>query len=167
MNIYSEEKSRTSSQILSKTVAVSSYDKQYFEIFNTWRRYDLLTTIFTTFGLFIAILNYELDILNKKMIIYNINLLEQNKIVNAMESDIFINGYNIPIRYLMAVTTILSIVSLVLRHQQKVKWINEYFNLSLQREKHHAARSLHYYYNQAIMGNSDDLMQSRKDFLVK
>lgn len=84
-----------------------------------------------------------------------------------MDTDRFRDGHTVPTRYLMAVTTILSIASLVARHKQKIKWINEYFNLALKREKHHAARSLHYYYNQAIMGDSDDLMQSRKDVLIK
>lgn len=125
-------------------------------IFNTWRKYDLLTTIFTTSGLILAIVNYEVDISNKKMRIYDVDIVKE--VANAMETDRFRDGHTIPTRYLMAVATILSVISLVARHKQKVKWINEYFNLALKREKHHAARSLHYYYNQAIMGDSDDLL---------
>lgn len=57
-------------------MTVGPDDKEYFVIFNTWRKYDLLTTIFTTCGLFLAILNYEVDISNKKMIIYDIDVIE-------------------------------------------------------------------------------------------
>ena len=59
-------------------------------------------------------MNYELDIYNKKMVIYDVDLV--NRVNNAMESDRFNDGHTIPTRYLMVLFTILSIMSLVARH---------------------------------------------------
>ena len=79
-----------------------------------------------------------------------------------METDRFTNGSTMFFRYLILLTTILAIICLIARHKYKILWINKYFNLALKREKNYNDRSLNYYYNQAIVGDFDDLTESKK-----
>ena len=37
-------------------------DKQFHEIFNNWRRFDILTAVFSMTGLVLAVTNYEIDV---------------------------------------------------------------------------------------------------------
>lgn len=41
--------------------------KNYMRLFNSWRRYDSLATIFSILSLILAIVNYEIDIYQKKV----------------------------------------------------------------------------------------------------
>ena len=36
--------------------------KNYMKLFNSWRRYDSLATVFSIISLVLAIINYELDV---------------------------------------------------------------------------------------------------------
>ena len=66
-------------------------DKEYFVIFNYWRRYDFLSALFAFIGLLFAIINYEIDISNKDLIIYDVDLIT-TKYKDAMETDRFLDG---------------------------------------------------------------------------
>lgn len=121
-------------------------DKEYFRIFNYWRRYDLAANLFALSGLIIALINYESDISNKSLVIYDVDEI-MSKYENAMQTDRFKIGHTVMLRYLILLTTGLSILCLIARHQYKIKWMNKYFNQALIREKQHADSSLNFYYN--------------------
>ena len=164
INIYSGER-----DILEKTKKPRQQiteDKEYFRIFNYWRRYDLAATGFALCGLALALVNYEIDISNKDYVIYDVDVIT-TKYDDAMQTDRFKDGHSVLLRYFILITTALAIVCLVARHQYKIKWMNKYFNPALTREKRHADRSLNFYYNQAIVGDGDELMESKKDVLIK
>ena len=38
--------------------------KNYMKLFNSWRRYDSLATVFSILSLILAVINYEVDIYN-------------------------------------------------------------------------------------------------------
>ena len=164
INIYSGER-----DILEKTKKPRQQiieDKEYLRIFNNWRRYDLPATVFALSGLILALINYEMDISNKDYVIYDVDVIT-TKYEDAMQTDRFRVGHSVLLRYFILITTILAIVCLVARHQYKIKWMNKYFNQALIREKRHADRSLNFYYNQAIVGDGDELLESRRDILIK
>ena len=47
--------------------------KNYQKLFNSWRRYDIMATVFSIAGLLLAMINYELDVYNN-----NISLMIDN-----------------------------------------------------------------------------------------
>ena len=108
--------------------------------------YDLLATIFAFIGLVCAIVNYEIDILNRNLTIYDVDVIAANNI-KALETDRFRDGHTQLFRYCILFTTILAFFCLIVRHLYKIQWINKYFNLALKKEMHHNARSLTYFYN--------------------
>ena len=42
--------------------------KNYMKLFNSWRRYDSLATVFSILSLILAVINYEIDIYNNQII---------------------------------------------------------------------------------------------------
>ena len=42
--------------------------KNYGKLFNSWRRYDSLTTFFSCLSLILAMLNYEIDIFKGRVL---------------------------------------------------------------------------------------------------
>jgi len=128
--------------------------------------YDTLATIFAFSGLICAIVNYEVDIGNRKLIIYEVDIITKNY-KNALDTDRFRDGNTALFRYFILLTTILAFFCLIIRHLYKIQWINKYFNLALKKEMNHNARSLTYFYNQAIVGDYEDLTDSKKNNLIK
>lgn len=56
------EKSNNKEEIIKEILSQSH--KQYHLIYQTWRSYDLITSIFSTIGLILSIILYEIEISN-------------------------------------------------------------------------------------------------------
>ena len=66
-------------------------DPEYLRIFNYWRMYDLGATVFALLGLGCALVNYEVDIGNRDLIIYDVSIITKNY-SNALDTDRFKDG---------------------------------------------------------------------------
>ena len=65
INIYSTPHTKRRSDSIVKRISKvdkEADDPEYLKIFNYWRIYDLLATIFAFIGLVCAVVNYEIDV---------------------------------------------------------------------------------------------------------
>ena len=131
--------------------------KEYNELYNRWRMYEILSTVFSMMGLIASIIAYELDIQKFNHVhfagvgkfgseedVYSFDFTEL-----AHESLRNHTWYCQPIKWFCFVTTIISIILLVLKRIDEVKWINMYLANFLNQPH----GSLFFYYHNAI--NSD------------
>jgi hypothetical protein len=85
----------------------------------------LFATIFALAGLIIAVINYELDVLNN----YTIGAVtDEDNIGNAMDSKRFKAWYTTPNRWAIFGTSVAAIICLFMRNQMKMKWQKNFFN---------------------------------------
>ena len=70
MNLYKVDANNISNAKVQETV--DFVDPEYFAIFNWWRWYDLGVAFFALVGLIMALVNYEVDIQNKTLKIYDV-----------------------------------------------------------------------------------------------
>jgi hypothetical protein len=106
--------------------------KNYMKLFNSWRRYDSLATIFSILSLILAVINYELDIYNNQVIgivFANASLpVEDIYSANPMETARYKSYYTQPFRWAILILSVLAVFCLILRNHQKIKWQKNYFN---------------------------------------
>ena len=78
-----------------------------------FRRYDLLTTLFTLVGLILSVAQYEKDAVS--FCLHNIMINDGSiEHINAMESLRYLAWYNFYIRFIVLITSIISIICLVM-----------------------------------------------------
>ena len=85
-------------------------NKNYFNLYNSWRSFDLITCVLALVGLALAVADYELS--------YRYEPKEVD--TRGIES-----AKNSTLRLLTSVFTLLAIISIFLRHGLKAKWLNE------------------------------------------
>lgn len=140
-------------------------DKMYYKIFTTWRFFDFLQSVFSFIGLILAIYLYESDIEKIKEMDQKINEkygkdIEFNKkddFLEAIDSERFNRPGNHETRWIILLSSILSLICLIIRHTFKNKWQNKYFNRLGNDDK-----SLHFYYNSSIMSSLGSITSPKK-----
>ena len=78
---------------------------------NYWRFFDLVTTLFTVAGLFVAMIDYEISYVYDQS-----NTNDPRSIATAKNS---------PLRLMMLILTLLAITTILLRHGLKARWLNK------------------------------------------
>ena len=123
-------------------------------MFNQWRDYDFISTILAMIGLGIAVANWEVD---AQM---DYNKLDPTKYPKAMDDPRNLKVSTNIIRIIILTTTILAIISLVIRHYYKILWLNKYFYDDC--DTH-----IYYQFQEVIVGKHDIVQLKEKKMLTK
>jgi hypothetical protein len=118
----------------SKITKQKADSNEYHKIFNKWRMYDLWTTIFAMIGLSVMIVNYEIDVwFFGIQTFYMEDIANEDMVLRAMTSDRYTSFHTKALRWIVALTSIAAIFSLLMRHKYKILWLNRFFT-TIQRE---------------------------------
>jgi len=102
---------------------LTSY-KEYYGIFNKWRDYDFLTSLFSIIGLIIAMMKYEY-----RLTIYT-KPLDPKKEPDPMKLPQYHDQIHIIGHYIVLSTTLFAMVCLNIKHYYRRKWTNRYSSCS-------------------------------------
>jgi hypothetical protein len=89
-----------------------------------WRSFDLITSILAAIGFIISIILYEFSILS------NYEIFDMVKYPNAIDHPRVDNLFTEILRIIILTTTLLAVVTLIIRHYYKYIWLNCFFNRS-------------------------------------
>ena len=119
--------------------------REYQRIFNLWRYYDSLATMFATMGLLLGIISYEIDISHYTN--YDIDPNHHGDLATlAMSTTRFTNPLQQLVRWTILVSSVCAVTCLLSRHCYRVKWTKTYFQKS-------STDTMFVYYNEIIRSN--------------
>lgn len=100
-------------------------DEQFHQIYRSWRDAEIMHTILSMVGLFLAVFSYEYG---QHMIEDSPNrIIDMDEYPDPMDHPLNSFPWVNPIRMIIAATSLLSFIFLIIRHYYKKKWLNEFF----------------------------------------
>lgn len=116
----------TAKILLSKTAKAKDQkfmEKQkYHVLYNRWRDYEFLTTVFALIGLAMVMSNYELNVHVDE------DPHDPEKYSDPMNDPRNLRMTTTLVRIMATVTTALACFCLIMRHKAKIEWLNNYFS---------------------------------------
>jgi len=127
--------------------------REYHRIFDQWRFYDFCVTVFSSVGLVLGMVSFELgknldtssdhndrsiDVAYNDPFSAQVNAAMSSVRYRALETRLF--------RWIIFVTSLAAIVSLFVRHYYKNQWLKKYFRINAK-----AQENLYSYYSQTIL----------------
>ena len=94
--------------------------KEYHRIFNLWRDFDLITTIITISGLFLAIVNYEIESSRHTSPINIIDYPDANSHPRVSHAQTNL------VRLSIMISNIFAVACMFARHYYKYTWTNNF-----------------------------------------
>ena len=89
-----------------------------------WRSYDLITTILASIGFIISIILYEFSVQQ------SYETIDIDQYPNAIDHPRVDNLFTETLRLIILATTLLAVITLIVRHYYKYIWLNYFFNRS-------------------------------------
>ena len=96
-------------------------EKLYHHIYKKWRTYDTMTTILSSVGFILAIILYEMNVWKNEFV-------DIEEFPNAMDNRRFDNFETRFLRIIIFITSIMAVISLIIRHYYKHIWLTTFFN---------------------------------------
>lgn len=89
-----------------------------------WRSFDLITTVLASIGFILSIILYEFSIIS------NYDTFDMDEYPNAIDHPRVDNLFTKTLRIIILATTLLAVITLIIRHYYKYFWLNSFFNRS-------------------------------------